>query len=227
MGWLRRVPVLDSAVPMLCPSYSGVPTGGLAQALSTWGLRKVEPGQAGNGAAQMPRNREFLERRAEQRLPACRRAYLDCTAHFRTRDQLRGLSCPLLLPSVSDGRPASVLLRRPCASHARLQFLYLSPRTLRNRPFLPLCTLHPFFHLCGCQVAQLSAVFPIVQCGRPASVLLLKPRFMLLFRARSKHNLLCTLRYRPFPCSGISCPLHPHLPLTGAQQACYFSNHQH
>eukprot|EP00663_Eupelagonemidae_sp_cell21sb_P009813 gene9813-biopygen9228 len=30
----------------------------------------------------MPRNREFLERSAEQRLPACRRAYLDCTVHF-------------------------------------------------------------------------------------------------------------------------------------------------
>lgn len=26
MGWLHRVPGLDSAVPMLCPSYSGVPS---------------------------------------------------------------------------------------------------------------------------------------------------------------------------------------------------------
>ena len=67
---------------MFCPSYSGVPTGGWAQARSTWGLRKVEPGQAGDGAAQMPRNREFLERRAEQWLPTCRWAYLDCAAHF-------------------------------------------------------------------------------------------------------------------------------------------------
>ena len=82
MGWLHRAPGLDSAVPMLCPSYSGVPTGGLAQALPTWGLRKAEPGQAGNGAAQMPRNREFLERRAEQWLPTCRWAYLDCVAHL-------------------------------------------------------------------------------------------------------------------------------------------------
>ena len=82
MGWLHRVPGLDGAVPMLCPSYSGVPTGGLAQALPTWGLRKAEPGQAGDGAAQMPRNREFLERRAEQWLPTCRWAYLDCAAHF-------------------------------------------------------------------------------------------------------------------------------------------------
>ena len=82
MGWLHRVPGLDSAVPMLCPSYSGVLTGGLAQALPTWGLRKVEPGQAGNGAAQIPRNREFLERRAEQWLPTCRWAYLNCIAHF-------------------------------------------------------------------------------------------------------------------------------------------------
>ena len=48
----------------------------------TWGLRKVEPGQAGNGAAQMPRNREFLERRPEQWLPTCRCAYLDCIAHI-------------------------------------------------------------------------------------------------------------------------------------------------
>ena len=30
----------------------------------------------------MPRNREFLERRAEQWLPTCRWAYLDCAAHF-------------------------------------------------------------------------------------------------------------------------------------------------
>ena len=84
MGWLHRVPGLDSAVPMLCPSYSGVPTGGLAQALPTWGLRKAEPGQAGNRAAQMPRNREFLDRRAEQWLPTCRWAYLDCAAHLLT-----------------------------------------------------------------------------------------------------------------------------------------------
>ena len=67
---------------MFCPSYSGVPTGGLAQASPTWGLRKAEPGQAGNGAAQMPRNREFLERSAEQWLPTCRWAYLDCAAHI-------------------------------------------------------------------------------------------------------------------------------------------------
>ena len=92
MGWLHRAPGLDSAVPMLCPSYSGVPTGGLAQALPTWGLRKVEPGQAGNGAAQMPRNREFLERRAEQWLPTCRWAYLDCVAHFPARSSGVGFS---------------------------------------------------------------------------------------------------------------------------------------
>ena len=30
----------------------------------------------------MPRNREFLERRAEQWLPSCRWAYLDCAAHI-------------------------------------------------------------------------------------------------------------------------------------------------
>ena len=28
MGWLHRAPGLDGAVPMFCPSYSGVPTGG-------------------------------------------------------------------------------------------------------------------------------------------------------------------------------------------------------
>ena len=175
----------------------------------------------------MPRNREFLERRAEQRLPACRRAYLDCTAHFRTRDQLRGLSCPLLLPSVSDGRPASVLLRRPCASHARLQFLYLSPRTLRNRPFLPLCSLCLFspLRLPGRSVVRCFSNCSLWAPSKRATSQ--TARCMLLSRARPKHNLLCTLRYRPFPCSGISCPLHPHLPLTGAQQACYFSNHQH
>ena len=50
--------------------------------MPTWGLRKAESGQAGNGAAQKPRNREFLDRRAEQWLPTCRWAYLDCAAHF-------------------------------------------------------------------------------------------------------------------------------------------------
>ena len=82
MGWLHRAPGLDSAVSMFCPSYSGVPTGGWAQARSTWGLRKAEPGQAGDGAAQMPRNREFLDCRAEQWPPTCRWAYLDCAAQF-------------------------------------------------------------------------------------------------------------------------------------------------
>ena len=46
----------------------------------TWSLRRVEPGQAGNGAAQISRNREFLDRRSEQWLPFCRCAYLDCVA---------------------------------------------------------------------------------------------------------------------------------------------------
>ena len=46
----------------------------------TWSLRRVEPGQAGDGAAQISRNREFLDRRSEQWLPFCRCAYLDCVA---------------------------------------------------------------------------------------------------------------------------------------------------
>lgn len=48
----------------------------------TWSLRRVEPGQAGDGAAQTSRNREFLDRRLEQWLPFCRCAYLDCAAQL-------------------------------------------------------------------------------------------------------------------------------------------------
>ena len=66
MGWLRRAPVPGGAAPMLCPGYAGVPAVGQAQAWPPWGLWRAEPGQAGDGAAQRPRNREFQERRAEQ-----------------------------------------------------------------------------------------------------------------------------------------------------------------
>ena len=184
MGWLRRVPVLDSAVPMLCPSYSGVPTGDLAQALSTWGLRKVEPGQAGNGAAQMPRNREFLERRAEQRLPACRRAYLDCTAHsffapapvvlasaLGKRTQRIALSCPVLAYLLYHGRPASVLLLETALTAVR-------PATLRGGQMnLPLHAALPPFLKYGGEVAEWSKAL------------------------RSGRSLLCGRRFE-------SCPVH-------------------
>ena len=82
MGWLRRAPVPGGAAPMLCPGYAGVPAVGQAQAWPPWGLWRAEPGQAGDGAAQRPRNREFQERRAEQRPPTRRRACLDCVAHL-------------------------------------------------------------------------------------------------------------------------------------------------
>ena len=68
MGWLRRAPVPGDAAPMLCPGYAGVPAVGQAQAWPPWGLWRAEPGQAGDGAAQRPRNREFQERRAEQEI---------------------------------------------------------------------------------------------------------------------------------------------------------------
>ncbi len=60
----------------------------------TWGLRKAEPGQAGDGAAQMPRNREFLDCRAEQWPPTCRWAYLDCAAHFSNQKDRHRLVVP-------------------------------------------------------------------------------------------------------------------------------------
>ena len=76
------ISVLDGAVSMFCPSYCVVLTGSCVQTRLTWSVKKAEPGQAGDGAAQMPRNREFLDCRAEQWPPTCRWAYLDCAAHF-------------------------------------------------------------------------------------------------------------------------------------------------
>ena len=63
-------------------------------------------------------------------------------------------------------------------------------------PFYPcVCAaLPPFWCAPLCQSGHLFAACPFVPCGRPASVLLLRglPRF-------NHRNLLCTLRYRPFP----------------------------
>ena len=122
MGWLHRVPALDGAVPMLCPSYSGVPTGGQAQVWPTWGLRKAEPGQAGNGAAQRPRNREFQERRAEQWPPTCRWAYLDCAAQIFS------------IPVVDVMLPTQIRGNRGLVVRWNLSFLR---RCIRTGPWTP------------------------------------------------------------------------------------------
>ena len=81
----------------------------------------------------------------------------------------------------------------PCFSPLSLtgaqQACYFAGRALRTPGYsfctspharcatAPFCPFAPFafFHLCGCQVGQLSAASPTAHCGRPASVLLLKP----------------------------------------------------